>query len=223
MKEQKTDSKTAFELFPELMSGIKKPETKTRPKAKVQPITRPEPAPMPPGKISPPQPPDLGWLQKDERRGKRISAGAAALLLMPDNQYRSMAAEIIGAMGYDIWTIKSLSQAVARAAQCQIIIVDTEIIGRPEQSALHQKIINLPMVIRRYIYYAVIGPEFHTLYDLEALTLSANLVINRRDLSSLKTILTKGLRSNADLFSPLIQAQKQHNTAPIDKILPGPA
>ncbi len=130
---------------------------------------------------------------------------------------------MIGAMGYNIWTIKSLSQAVSRVAQCQIIIVDTEIIGRPEPSALHHKIINLPMTVRRYIYYAVIGPEFHTFYDLEALTLSANLVINRHDLSSLQTILTKGLRSNTDLFSPLIQAQKQHNTAPIDKNLPGPA
>ncbi len=221
MSKRKTDSKSAFELFPEVMSGIKQPEAKARPKAKVPPITRPEPAPMPPGKVSPPQAPDLGWLQKDERRRKRISAGAAALLLMPDDQYRSMAIEMIGTMGYNIWTIKSLPQAISRAAQCQIIIVDTEIIGSPEQSALHQKIINLPMTVRRYIYYAIIGPEFHTLYDLEALALSANLVINHRDLPSLKTILTKGLRGNEELFAPLTQTQRQHNTAPVSKDLPG--
>ncbi len=127
---------------------------------------------------------------------------------------------MIAAMNYEIWTIKSLPQAVSRAAQCQIIIVDTEIIGSPAQSPLHQKIINLPMAVRRYIYYAIIGPEFHTLYDLEALALSANLVINRRDLSSLKTIITKGLRGNEGLFGPLIQSQRQHDTAPIGKNLP---
>ncbi|MFW8601722.1 hypothetical protein ACOHYD_09600 [Desulfobacterota bacterium M19] len=213
MTRRKTGSKTAFELFPELMSGIKQREAKPRPKAEVPPITSPEPAPVPPKKISPPQAPDLGWLQKDERRRKRISAGDAALLLMPDNQYKSMAIEIIGTMGYNIWTIKSLPQAVSRAAQCQIIIVDTEIIGRPEQSPLHQRIINLPMTVRRYIYYAIIGPQFHTLYDLEALALSANLVINYRDLASLKTILSKGLCSNVEFFAPLIQARRHNNSA----------
>ena len=59
---------------------------------------------------------------------------------------------------------------------------------------------------RRLLFYAIVGPRLHTLYDLEALAFSANLVINDREMPHLEPVLRKGLRDYEKLFRPLIDA-----------------
>ncbi len=54
------------------------------------------------------------------------------------------------------------------------------------------------------MYYAIVGPNLHTLYNLEALSLSANLVINDQDLQYLEKILYIGFRDYENLFRPLL-------------------
>ena len=67
---------------------------------------------------------------------------------------------------------------------------------------------SLAMSQRRYLYYILVGPELHTLYDLEALAQSANLTVNERDVPHLRVILRKGLTDYEALFGPYLAAMR---------------
>ncbi len=58
---------------------------------------------------------------------------------------------------------------------------------------------------RRYIFYVLIGEEFDTLYDLQALAYSANLVINDADIPYVGTVLKKAIPEFEALFGPLME------------------
>ena len=60
------------------------------------------------------------------------------------------------------------------------------------------------MAKRRHIFYILVGPGFHTLYDLEALARSANVVVNDGDVGHLPTIFRKGRADQEKLFSPYV-------------------
>jgi len=64
----------------------------------------------------------------------------------------------------------------------------------------------MAMSRRRYIFYILVGPEFRTLYDLEALANSANLVVNDSDASHFSIILKRGMNDYNDLFGPYLEA-----------------
>jgi hypothetical protein len=59
---------------------------------------------------------------------------------------------------------------------------------------------------RRNIHYTLIGPDFQTLYDLEALSNSANLVVNDSEMDHFGLILKKSLHESQKLFGPLAEA-----------------
>ncbi len=63
---------------------------------------------------------------------------------------------------------------------------------------------------RREIFYTLIGPNFHTLYDLQALALSCNLVLNENDLPYLETVLRKAIPDFEHLFAPLLEALRTY-------------
>ena len=62
------------------------------------------------------------------------------------------------------------------------------------------------MTRRHNIHYTLIGPKFKTLYDLHALSNSANLVVNDSDLEHFRLILKKSLHESQKLFGPLAEA-----------------
>jgi len=64
--------------------------------------------------------------------------------------------------------------------------------GALEDQAFHRFMGKMGMKKRRRIFYGLVGPEFHTLYDLQALTASANLVINSSQIGHFSTLLRKG-------------------------------
>jgi hypothetical protein len=64
----------------------------------------------------------------------------------------------------------------------------------------------MAMIRRRNIHYTLIGPEFQTLYDLQALSLSANLVVNDNEINNFRLILKKSLHESQKLFGPLAEA-----------------
>jgi hypothetical protein len=64
----------------------------------------------------------------------------------------------------------------------------------------------MAMQKRRGIYYVLVGPEFHTLYNLDALHHSANLVVNDNELPDLPIILKKSFREYDELFGPFLAA-----------------
>ena len=78
---------------------------------------------------------------------------------------------------------------------------------------IHRTIRQFPPGRRRLTFYAIVGPRLHTLYDLEALAFSANLVINDREMPHLEPVLRKGLQDYEKLFRPLLDALAAESTA----------
>jgi hypothetical protein len=73
------------------------------------------------------------------------------------------------------------------------------------EGAFYQFISGMSMSKRRYIFYVLVGKELHTLYDLEALVHSANIVVNEQDLSHYSTVLRKAIPDYETLFGPLME------------------
>jgi len=73
-------------------------------------------------------------------------------------------------------------------------------------SKLHIFMRKIAMIRRRNIHYTLIGPEFQTLYDLQALSNSANLVVNDKELDHFRLILKKSLHESQKLFGPLAES-----------------
>ena len=80
--------------------------------------------------------------------------------------------------------------------------------GELEASSFQAHMKKMPMAKRRHIFYVLVGPKFNTLYDLEALASSANLVVNDNEISKFNIILKKSLQDYEDLFGPYIATLK---------------
>lgn len=146
-----------------------------------------------------PQPPDTSWLvdgilEKKEETGDSLTA----LVVISKNEKLILVEKILKDMSYTIHIALSAAHAIDRLNSNKYNLIISRS-GSAFQD-IHQHICGLPSVKRRVIYYAVVGPHLHTLYDLEALALSANLVINDRDLPHLKKILRRGLQDYENLF-----------------------
>ena len=66
----------------------------------------------------------------------------------------------------------------------------------------------MPMNIRRSMYYILVGIQFSTLYDLEALSYSANIVVNDKEIEHIDIILRKGMQDYMELFGSYAETLK---------------
>lgn len=62
------------------------------------------------------------------------------------------------------------------------------------------------MAQRRKSLYILVGSQFETMYDLQALIHSANLVIKDQDMGHVAIIIRKGLQDYNKLFGSLVEA-----------------
>ena len=69
---------------------------------------------------------------------------------------------------------------------------------------------NLAMAKRHCILYILISPDFRTLYDLEALAVRANMVVNDSDVKHTNTLLLKAESDYEELFTPYIEMIEPH-------------
>ncbi|MBA3008258.1 MAG: hypothetical protein KKB91_00930 [Proteobacteria bacterium] len=177
--------KSAFDLFPDLFRDDLK-EKKCR------------------DTIPPPPPPDISWLADGMAETETSQSGdsVTALVVIVADHTRTIVEKVLTKMGYAVDTALSVAPAIQRlqAVQHKLIICGTEAALKD----IHQYICSFPSTRRRETYYAIVGPHLHTLYDLEALTLSANLVINDKDLQNLENILHKGFCDYENLFRPFL-------------------
>mgnify|MGYP001326002449 CR=1 FL=1 len=65
-----------------------------------------------------------------------------------------------------------------------------------DESPIYQKMIEMPMVTRRNIFFALVGANFKSLNNMQAYQKSANVVINEKDLEKLRDILKKSISEN---------------------------
>ena len=112
------------------------------------------------------------------------------------------------ALGYQTSFAQSAEDAIEKMqfVNYASVILHSHYEGSPwENGVFHQFMRAMNMSKRRYIFYMLIGPEFHTLYDLEALAHSANLVVNDQDLSQLAIILRTAIPKYEAMFGTIMK------------------
>ncbi|MCI5222851.1 MAG: hypothetical protein D3924_09315 [Candidatus Electrothrix sp. AR4] len=161
-------------------------------------------------KISPPPPPPMDWLE--EEQGGLMDDNARdvpmALVLHADEGVRHQLGSAMEALGYQVMTVTSVQEAMAQSGSisfaCIVFHAGFEG-GALETSVFHNYMRNMPMSRRRYVYYILMGPQFTSLYDIEALANSANLVVADKDLKNFQPILHRAIPSYEQLFGPLLE------------------
>lgn len=152
-----------------------------------------------------PQPPDVSWLagglkrktdDDDEHRRQ-------GLVMASEERRRDSVISALSGLGFTATVTADVGVGIAAVQNlnCCVVIADTS----EAMPFFHRRMLLLPMAIRRMVFYVLIGPQLRTTYGLEALSLSANLVVNERDLVHLEKILRKGFRDYELLYRPLLE------------------
>ena len=168
---------------------------------------RPQPVRLPPAA---PKPPDLGWLSSGVYNQKEsVENVPHALIMIGDDETTTQVTMAFGELGYQPVYVQSAEEAIDKMQfmNFEAVVLHSRFEGGDlEGSTVHQYMRGMAMARRRYIFYVLIGPEFRTLYDLEALANSVNLVVNDRDAGHFSLILKKGMNDYTDLFGPYLEA-----------------
>jgi len=156
----------------------------------------------------PPPPPKLDWLELGIfQDANKVEDVPMALVLHQDNERRKSIEEALESVGYQVGVSDSVADAISgmQFVNFACIIFQADLEGSLEQSSFHAHMRKLTMDRRRYVFYILIGKQFHTLYNLEALAYGANLTVNSDDLRHLDVILRKGIPAYEELFGPILE------------------
>lgn len=171
----------------------------------------PKPARLPP---EAPKPPDTSWLEGGEfDQGRIVEDVPRVMILVTDEAARASVQNVFEGLGYQAISAGSAAQAIDTMQFMNIdaIVLHSRYEGADlAASTFHKHMESMSMSRRRFIYYVLLGPEFYTLYDLQALANSANLVVNDNELDCLEIVIKKGLNDYDALFGPYVEVLKQY-------------
>lgn len=125
-----------------------------------------------------------------------------ALVAESDPDQAQKIKEAIEDLGYKHVFAENTNQAISkmRFHTFGLVILSDQFDGiELGQSPIRQYLNHLSMSIRRTMFVALIGDAFNTMDHMMAFAMSANLVINRRDLDKLAGII-KNARSDNEKF-----------------------
>lgn len=161
------------------------------------------------GRVKPPAPPDTDWLKDGTFEEKDVVEDIPkAIVLMPDLPGRDQVVKAAVAVGYRVEQAATPVEAIEKMLFVNYAAVFLHSRFEPggiRSGAFHQYMRSMNMARRRYIFYVLIGEQFQTLYDLQALSSSANLVINDTEIPYISTILKKAIPEYEELFGPLME------------------
>ena len=106
-------------------------------------------------------------------------------------------------LDYKIQRAKSPEHGVhkLRFNQYHVVVLHEKFGGTTlKNSPLYEFIRDMPMDTRRKTFVALVGANFKTLDNMEALAYSVNLVINEKDFDQLETILKKSIGDNETFY-----------------------
>lgn len=181
-----------------------------------QQASSPASVPAPSGRVvvEPPLPPDVNWLTtSDFEEDEQIRDIPKILVLMDPGPTRDSVVDAMVESFFQPVVVDTKDEALERmlAINFDSVILYSSFAGEPfQQSQIHEMLQNMPMNRRRHIFYVLIGPEFSTLYSLEALCYSANMVVADKDVEHIKNIYRKGKAESDEFFLPYINALKAH-------------
>jgi hypothetical protein len=202
---------SAFDLFPDIFAQPPEPESgKSAERVEIavefDGIPSNGPIRHVPGKSfrNMPQPPDVSWLQEGFGRVDEDTDADLqhCLVVISGIEKREQVLSSILSLDFSVHVAENGARAIEmlKKSEYSLLICD-EVDAMP---ALHDYVIRLPMVTRRIMYYTLIGPALHTLYNLEALSLSANMVVSDRDVHHLGKILSRGFCDYEKLYRPFL-------------------
>jgi hypothetical protein len=160
--------------------------------------------------IAPPPPPDLGWLSSGKMQDQEVIEDTPmALILIDKGPALKILREAFEEEGFLPVLPDSIDDAMNRMqfTPFAAVVLHSRFEGDSlDSNSFHVFMRNMAMNRRRNIHYTLIGPDFQTLYDLQALSCSANLVVNDNEMDNFKIILKKSLYESQKLFGPLADA-----------------
>ena len=164
------------------------------------------------GAPPPPAPPDIDWLRGGEVEEEDILEDVTqVLILCKPGEDRDKISQAFAELNYKPVYAESGPEAIKmmRFVNFSAVVMEKNFDGNLGESPFHAHMRAMAMPKRRYMFYVLVGPDLHTLYDLEALANSVNLVVNNNDLDQFLLILKKGLHDYENLFSPFINMLKE--------------
>lgn len=211
---KKENGKDASDLFPDLMKDVLRPKAEMQEGEKevgslIEAFKKetPKPDKLPP---APPRPPDISWLKTGDVGGRaQITDVPTALVLMGEGEAKEAVSKVFQDLGYQVEGANSAAEAIEKLKfkTFAAILMHTGFEGGAiDESEFHKHMQWMSMSRRRHTFYVLVGPQFRTFYDLEALSVSANLVVNEKDIRHLNVVLRKGIHEYESLFGPLLVA-----------------
>jgi len=164
--------------------------------------------------LKPPAPPPLDWLVRGKiDQEEEIQDSREVLVLMAAGQDRSAVIDAFQEMDYKPVFPESGRDGIERLrfTNYAAVVLHSRFDGSSlAESSFHDHMRKLAMTRRRSIFYTLIGPEFKTLYNLEALVNSANLVVNDKEVSKIRFILKKAIPEYEELFGSYVDTLIEH-------------
>ncbi len=160
-------------------------------------------------RIKPPAPPGIEWLTDGSFAEKEVVEDIPrALVLMPESVNREAVALAATAVGYRVEYALLPEEAIEKMRfvnYAAVFLHDHFESQGIDKGVFHQFMRELNMSRRRYIFYVLMGNQFQTLYDLQAMAYSANLVVNDAEIPFIGTVLKKAIPEFEILFGPLME------------------
>ena len=125
------------------------------------------------------------------------------IALILDKQNDDLWTTTLTELDYKIQRAKSPEHAVhkLRFNQYHVVVIHEKFGGTTlKTSPLYEFVRDMPMDTRRKTFIALVGENFKTLDNMEALAYSVNLVINEKDFDQLETILKKSIGDNETFY-----------------------
>ncbi len=162
--------------------------------------------------VQPPAPPDIGWLKEGVFDDEEVVSDIPqALILSPPGEARDKMSSALAGMGYRAETAERTGDVLTQMQfiNYSCVVLNSECVqGDFHDDPLHRMLCSMEMTRRRYIFYVLVGPEFQTFYNIEALSNSANLVVNSSDIGHFGVILRKAIPEYEQLFGPYMDEMK---------------
>jgi len=156
-----------------------------------------------------PAAPDITWLKDGVFEDREnVEDIPQALVLMPDMPGRKAVVEALQKIGYRVEMPSSAEEAISKMRfvnYAGVILHSRYEPGGIEKGKFHHYMRTIGMGRRRYILYVLVGEEFKTLYDLQALACSANVVVNDAEIPYIGTVLRKAIPEYESLFGGLME------------------
>ncbi len=164
--------------------------------------------------VKPPSPPDISWLEEGVFDDDQVIEDVPlALILMDDNESRDTIIESIEGIGYKTEIVQSSLEAMEKMqfTEYSSVVLHSQYEGIGlSTSPFHKFMCDMSMSRRRFIFYTLIGREFKTLYNLQALAHSANLVVNDTEIPYFSVIIRKAIPEYEELFGPITEELRIH-------------